>query len=147
VERPLLWKYLARDMPKPAPKQDSFMSVLTSPEYSLLDAWRTQKGLFWTLGVMWNQLLTVNLIKQVPCIDTPVYLFEGRRDYQVPFQLAEEWFAGLKAPRKEIVWFDRSGHDMFLDEPARFQRVLIDQVLPQTYGRSFPSACKVASPQ
>lgn len=143
VQRPLLWKYLSLNRPKdqPAPKQDGWLPVLTSPDYSLIDVWRAQHGLFWSLGVMWKELMTVDLVKQVSCIDAPVYLFEGRRDYQVPFELAVAWEAGLKAPRKEIVWFDQSGHDMYLDEPKRFQDVLIHKVLPETFGKTQPSVC------
>ena len=149
VQRPLLWKYLALNRPKdaPAPKQSGVRELLTSPEYSLVDLWRTQQGLFWTLKVMWNELITVNIAEQVQCIDTPVYLFTGRFDYQVPFELVEEWFASLRAPSKQMVWFERSGHDMYLDEPRRFQEALIDRVLPETYGKRFASVCSSGARQ
>lgn len=131
VQRRWLWHFLEkeRSVESPANTDDALIRVLESPEYSLLDVWRTYKGLFWTLEVMWDGLKEVDLVRQVPRIDVPVYLLLGRHDRQVSVELAEEWLAQLEAPRKQIIWFENSAHDMHLDEPQRFQKVLIETVL------------------
>jgi len=46
--------------------------------------------------------------------------FTGRHDYTDPFELTEAYFAKLRAPRKELVWFEDSAHFPFLEEPERF---------------------------
>jgi pimeloyl-ACP methyl ester carboxylesterase len=53
-------------------------------------------------------------------LDLPTYFFIGRFDVVCPWQLAEQYFRRLKAPRKRWVWFEQSAHFPFLEEPARF---------------------------
>lgn len=134
VQRQWLWHLLTQEQGNEsgAGTDKALLRLLGSPEYSLLDVWRTLRGLFWTLEVMWDELKTVDLVRQVPRIDVPVYLFLGRHDRQVPAELAEAWMAHLQAPRKEIIWFEHSAHDMYLDEPQRFQEVLIEKLLDGT---------------
>ena len=43
---------------------------------------------------------------------------------------AEAYFEKLRAPAKELVWFEDSGHDPPFEQPGRFDRVLIERVLP-----------------
>lgn len=138
VQRQWLWHFLTEEQgaESAASTGKALLRLLESPEYSLLDVWRTLKGLFWTLEVMWDELKTVDLVRQAPRIDVPVYLILGRRDRQVPGELAEAWLAGLEAPRKEVIWFEHSAHDMYLDEPQRFQEVLIEKLLDGTSSRA-----------
>jgi len=62
-------------------------------------------------------------------LDIPVYLLEGRHDWNVPAVLADDWLKQLNAPRKEIIWFEQSGHDALEEEPELFNRVLIEKLL------------------
>jgi hypothetical protein len=32
----------------------------------------------------------------------------------------------LSAPSKKLVWFERSGHEMFVDEPQRFHAAMAE---------------------
>ncbi len=41
-----------------------------------------------------------------------------------------EYFETLEAPHKEFVWFENSAHSPNLEEPDRYQEILIDRVLP-----------------
>jgi pimeloyl-ACP methyl ester carboxylesterase len=61
-----------------------------------------------------------DLMDAVGALDVPAYFFVGRFDMVCPWQLAEEYFRRLKAPRKRWVWFEQSAHFPFLEEPARF---------------------------
>lgn len=40
-----------------------------------------------------------------------------------------EYFNQLQAPHKELIWFENSGHRMDVEEPDRFQSVLIEKLL------------------
>jgi pimeloyl-ACP methyl ester carboxylesterase len=62
-----------------------------------------------------------------------VYFFTGRFDYQVPYEVLERYFEILKAPHKEIVWFEDSAHFITLDEPEVYQDRLINLVLKNTF--------------
>ena len=46
-----------------------------------------------------------------------------------PFEILEQYFKKLKAPCKEIVWFEKSGHMPNLEEPEVFQDRMISVVL------------------
>ena len=65
-----------------------------------------------------------NLIKEVPQLAVPVFLFLGRHDHTAPSKLSEEFYASLQAPYKELIWFE-GPHTPDLDEPERFQREVI----------------------
>ncbi|HEY2446069.1 MAG TPA: alpha/beta hydrolase [Rhizomicrobium sp.] len=97
---------------------------LRAPEYSLLDAYHVKTGVDFTHSHLKNDIFRGALINVVSSLDVPVYFLEGRRDYTVPFACAEAFFDRIRAPQKQFVWFDRSAHFPFLEEPAKFREVL-----------------------
>lgn len=46
--------------------------------------------------------------------------------------LAERYFEALVAPRKSLVWFERSAHFVNTEEADAFNRFFIDRLLPET---------------
>ena len=40
------------------------------------------------------------------------------------------YFDALTAPSKKLVWFEQSGHEPFVDEPAKFNAAMEDLVRP-----------------
>jgi pimeloyl-ACP methyl ester carboxylesterase len=107
-------------------------SALWAPEYTLLEKVRYWGCLRHVLDQMWSALQDVDLTRSAPRLDVPVYFFTGHRDFNTPFQLVQVYVQLLQAPRKEIVWFPRSAHNPPLEEPERFQRMLIEKVLAET---------------
>jgi len=61
-----------------------------------------------------------------------VYFIRGRWDVNSINALAEEYFAILEAPHKELIWFEDSAHTPMWDEPAHFVDVTVNTVLAQT---------------
>ncbi|HWD43846.1 MAG TPA: alpha/beta hydrolase [Actinomycetota bacterium] len=101
--------------------------LFEAPEYSIADCIRffRMKALSFSIPLMADELLSFNLIKEVPQLAVPVFLFLGRHDHTAPAQLSEEFYASLQAPHKELIWFEESAHTPDLDEPERFQREVI----------------------
>lgn len=68
----------------------------------------------------------------------PIYFFEGRHDRIAACapELVVEYLEKITAPKKEIIWFEESAHHPNIDEPAKFQKVLIDRVLEENYRRN-----------
>ena len=85
-----------------------------------------------TLNVVYPQLWEVDLRQQAARLEVPVYLLKGRYDINAPTVLTEEYYQMLAAPHKELVWFERSGHNPWISEPARFVDVMVNTVLEQT---------------
>ncbi len=103
-----------------------------SPDYNLRDLLRVVRGAKFSFDHLWRELFAVDLFKQVPQVDVPVYFLEGRLDRVVTGEIAEQYFDALQAPRgKQIIWFEHSGHWPQLDEPEKFQKVMVERVLGQ----------------
>jgi pimeloyl-ACP methyl ester carboxylesterase len=104
--------------------------ALGGPESVLLNLVRTIRGFRFTMNAMWPDVSTLNLPKLVPTLRMPVFFFLGRRDHWVPPETSVAYFDALTAPLKTLVWFERSGHEMFADEPDKFNRTMVELVLP-----------------
>ena len=61
-----------------------------------------------------------SILENVSDLRVPVYFFTGRFDYTDPTQCTIRLFEEINAPVKKLVWFDRSAHFVFLEEPSRF---------------------------
>ncbi|MFT5168021.1 MAG: proline iminopeptidase [Saprospiraceae bacterium] len=64
-------------------------------------------------------------IESIEEIEIPVFLLQGRHDWNIPSKLAEEWFKKLKSPKKKLYWFEKSGHGPLEEEAKKFNRVLM----------------------
>jgi pimeloyl-ACP methyl ester carboxylesterase len=108
-------------------KMNALMKPATSfKAYNLWDwAYRFRKGMYFSLECLLNDLLDVQLDKTVTEVNVPVYFFEGLNDYQVPFELAQEYFTKIKAPSKQIVLFENCGHMIPFEQPQKFCESII----------------------
>jgi pimeloyl-ACP methyl ester carboxylesterase len=106
-------------------------SLLFSREYSLPDRINYFRGIFGSMKLLWPELMQVNLFKSVPELKIPVFFIEGRFDREVPAPIAARYFEWLKAPSKELIWFERSAHLPNFEEPELFQKALVEKVLPR----------------
>ena len=79
---------------------------------------------------MWTEVSRLNLIELVPTLQIPVFFFLGRKDHWVPAETSVAYIDALTAPSKELVWFEESGHEPFVDEPAKFNAAMAELVRP-----------------
>ena len=101
-----------------------------SPESSLVAFPGIMRAMRRTLEVMWPEVSRMNLLERVPALRVPVFLFLGRHDHWVPPETSIAWLDALDAPAKQLLWFEESGHQPFADEPEKFNRAMIERVLP-----------------
>ncbi|MGX4677330.1 alpha/beta hydrolase [SAR92 clade bacterium H246] len=66
--------------------------------------------------------------------DVPIFLFTGRHDWHVSGDMQREWFDKLEAPYKEQVWFEKTTHMPYLEEPGKYLLSLVNSVLPIAMG-------------
>ena len=97
---------------------------IKAPEYGLFDIPKVGQGSSFSSRHMVYNVIDGPLINHVTEVQVPVYFFTGRHDYTTPFELVEEYFRVLKAPRKKMVWFERSAHFPFFSEPELFALAL-----------------------
>lgn len=98
----------------------SYPTSLFVAEYTLTEQVRSIVGLYETFAVLYPQLLGIDFRRDVPRLEVPVLLVQGAHEADGRAVLAQEWFAGLEAPSKELVVLEHSGHTPHLDEPGRF---------------------------
>ena len=105
-------------------KEKSWFALLSiglrAPEYSLVDTLRVRAGVSFTHKHMKYNAISEDLVDAVTEVKIPTYFFTGRFDYTDPFECTEEYARRLRAPRKEVVWFNESAHFPFLEEPIKF---------------------------
>lgn len=100
-----------------------------SPYYTENDNRNFMRAFMFTQNLMRDEMMEVNFFKDIAEAEVPVYFFTGRFDFQVPFEVLERYYKLLKAPHKEIVWFEDSAHFITLDESEVYQDRLINLVL------------------
>lgn len=79
-----------------------------------------------------DAIMNIDFRTQIKKVDVPAYFISGKYDYDTPFELVEQYFNALNAPKKELIWFDNSAHFPFYEEPDKFNNVLINDILPET---------------
>jgi proline iminopeptidase len=107
---------------------DSALAQL-SPDYTDQEIRRIWEG---------NEFATPYLLPRVVALDltainklsVPLILFEGRHDRTVNSEVAATWFDTVKAPAKQLVWFEHSGHMPMTEEPGKFLLSLVRYVGP-----------------
>jgi pimeloyl-ACP methyl ester carboxylesterase len=104
-----------------------FFSV---PETSIFEIPNVMNALEFSLDAMWAKVTAINLLKVVPALQMPVFFFLGRYDHCVPSEISVAYFDVLTAPSKKIIWFEESGHEPFVDEPAKFNASMVEWVRP-----------------
>ena len=103
--------------------------MLTAGEYSVSDIFGIIKGYKFVLETMWSEVVTLEFPRDYTAFSVPYFIFDGRLDQNTPAELVEEFFELIKAPHKELIWFEQSGHNPLGDEPERFKELLKDRLI------------------
>jgi pimeloyl-ACP methyl ester carboxylesterase len=97
---------------------------------SLVEIPDTLRGFQFTLDAMWAEVSRLNMIEAVPTLRVPAFFMLGRRDPWVLPDSSMAYVDALQAPLKSVTWFEESGHEPFVDEPAKFSAAMVDFVRP-----------------
>jgi pimeloyl-ACP methyl ester carboxylesterase len=87
------------------------------------------KGSAFSGMTMAHYVVEANLMNDLPTQDIPVYILEGRYDYQTTHKQAETYYNALEAPEKAFYTFENSAHSPMFDEPVLFFDILKNDVL------------------
>ncbi len=104
-------------------------AIRLSPEYSDQDVAAMWKGNDFSMQHLLSGVLTLDM-SRVRELKTPLFLFLGRHDYNVSSELAAAWFETVRAPSKQLVWFEQSAHEVMIEEPGKTLLTLVQQVRP-----------------
>jgi pimeloyl-ACP methyl ester carboxylesterase len=73
---------------------------------------------------MWPEVGATDFPATCTSFKVPYFIFDGRLDQNTPAELVQGYFDLIEAPRKELVWFEGSGHNPMNDEPGIFKELL-----------------------
>lgn len=101
------------------------MKYIAASEYGMLDKINYLRGIVTTFNTVYPQLYEIDLRNGYTNLQVPVYFFLGEHDINAPISLAKEYYELLQAPKKELIWFEHSGHSPWTNESDKFvQEVL-----------------------
>lgn len=107
----------------------SFLPILwlglTAPEYRLGDVLNVPKGAQRLDKEMRYDVIDGPLDQNVLQLPIPVFFLIGRHDWNTPSTLAAAYLNRLCAPAKGLIWFERSAHFPFLEEPEKFHQEML----------------------
>jgi len=110
-----------------------FKFPFSSKEYTLLDKFKIALGGRFSMRLLTKEILSINLFNQIQNLEVPVYILMGKHDYNISPELAKNYFDILKAPKREFIWFEKSAHSPNFEEPEKFNRLLIERILPENF--------------
>jgi len=105
--------------------------VLRYKGYTLGEKFKFQQGSSFSLKCLYDCMIYMDLIELAPCLQVPVYIFQGKYDYQTSYLVAKDFATTLKAPLKGFYTFENSAHSPCFEEPEKMCNILRNDVLHQ----------------
>lgn len=124
------YRFLGSDLSDTA---RTYARLMNTPEYGLADVYSFLKGTlvsFETLGPIMLTRAEPQPTALPLTFDVPVFLISGRRDHFTPADLADDYLYAIRAPDKQHVVFEDSGHYPNEDDPDRFIRAVGELIAP-----------------
>jgi len=131
AQRRVMMKYggYSQDRKKRSYLSSMVLPMLLSREYSLPDFIGLALGYKHVLTAMWEEVGATDFPRTCTSFKIPYFIFDGALDQNTPAELVEDYFKLIQAPKKELVWFEKSGHNPMGDEPERFKSLLRERLL------------------
>ena len=84
------------------------------------------------LGVLLESC-SINRFESSPAFRCPVYFFAGENDYQTNYSVTHDYYNVVSAPKKDLFLFSNAGHMLPETHGKKFQEIIIDKILPETF--------------
>lgn len=108
---------------------------ILASEYNLVERANVLRGLIDMFTVMYPQLQGLDFRRDVTRLDVPVYILDGEAELAARRDLVLEWYDQLQAPSKHICSFSDAGHSVVFEEFEAFRQIMLETILPETYGK------------
>ena len=124
TQRKIMKKYGGHSTKKGGYVSGTVIPLLKSSELSLRDKYGTAMGYKVCLSAMWPTIVHYDFVKDCGPFEMPYYIFQGRLDRNTPASLVQEYYDSIKAPDKDLVWFEHSAHGPMGEEPEKFKKLM-----------------------
>ncbi len=112
---------------------DDPFAAIGASEHTVLQKAHTVNAVLDTWNVLYPRMQGVDLRRDVPRLEVPVYFVQGAHEMRGLAALFTPWYEALRAPVKRLTVVPSGGHRAFLEQPRRFAEVM-DEVLAQAGG-------------
>jgi len=102
--------------------------VIKADEYSFKDKINYMRGSKFSISHLYSKQIQSDLSQEIDSMQVPVYIFQGKYDYQCPTQTAYKFYEQLKAPKKDFFIFENSAHSPNMEEPKKFNALVLKKV-------------------
>ncbi len=106
-------------------------AILFCREYTLMDKINFARGIRFSQVNLDGQYMNIDLNVSLPEQKIPVYIFQGLYDQQTTYAGAKAYFDHLLAPEKHFYTFAHSAHLPHIQEYARFEKIVKEEILGQ----------------
>lgn len=98
--------------------------IFLAHEYTIPEKLNYVRASDYSMQFLWPEVIRRNLTAEIDSVRIPVYVLQGRFDYQTPFPVAKEFLQTLKAPDKDFITFEQSAHSPNMEETKQFNTVV-----------------------
>lgn len=105
-------------------------AMMSSPDHTLRDLSDIAKGMKYSVGQLFQELMTFDLRNLGTRFDVPFFIFQGDTDALTPTASAREYYSDIQAPHGEFVLIRQCGHLAAFARPEQFLAELLSRVRP-----------------
>jgi hypothetical protein len=73
-------------------------AIAMNPELTLRDLWNLFARVRWNMELLWPEFCRVDLAREIPAVDVPVFFVAGEHDWLTSPELARQYLDALRAP-------------------------------------------------
>lgn len=106
-----------------------FRPIRLSPLYTPADIAAWQAGSAFSVQTFIPRMTEISFAATTE-LRVPVVFMLGRHDYTTAAPLAAAWLGQVRAPAKQLVWFEHSAHLPMVEEPGKMLIELVNRVRP-----------------
>ncbi|MEG0238531.1 MAG: alpha/beta hydrolase [Anaerorhabdus sp.] len=103
--------------------------ILGTKRYTMVEKVKYLKGMKLSMDILFDEVTNKDYMIAVPKLEIPVYIFQGKYDYQVSYQLAKKYAKKIHAPLVGFYTFLESAHSPCFEEPSKMIRIIETDVL------------------
>ncbi|MEM8863046.1 MAG: alpha/beta hydrolase [Chloroflexota bacterium] len=105
---------------KPQSDLTLLTTALRTSEFGWTDLRSFFAGTQFSSKALWDEQQAYDARARHSDLDVPVFMMIGRHDKIIAPELGASYFNFLKAPSKELIWFEQSAHAPLFEEPEKF---------------------------
>ncbi|WP_165787051.1 alpha/beta fold hydrolase [Pseudohalioglobus lutimaris] len=137
VNRPLVHYFRGARYDRVVAADEYAIGMADLPHYTQRERDINELALKISLEQLWPHIIGTDLSETVPRQTLPVFIFQGKHDYQTTHHQARIYFDNLLAPLKRFYSFEHSAHWPHVEQYEDFERIVLRDIFGRTRDAGF----------